>query len=166
MNDRNEVPNWHTDGIPLLYLSLITLLASFSWLLPNHNHPWTSFHSEAWISLIFGIVAIWIFLLSPSKIAIPGLALLFLATACLPLVQHLYGMIYSSGDAWLQSIYLAGFATTLILGHKWQVLAPGQACRFLFSAFIIAGVTSVAIVLLQINQYSGFWIVALINGRS
>lgn len=112
------------------------------------------------------IVAIWVLIRTPKKIAPPHLSLLFFAVACIPWLQHFGGMIYFGGVAWIQSLYLCGFALAILAGHQWQDDAPDQPLNFLFAAFLIGGLLSVGIVYLQLVQYPSIWINPLSAGRA
>lgn len=155
-----------SSGIPSRYIALLTPVLAFAWFLPNHQLPWTSFHADAWSGFIFCIVALWVFIRTPDKVALPNISLIFIATACIPWLQYLSGEIYSGGNAWIQSIYILGFATSIILGRQWQIDKAEQPLNFLFSAFIFGSLVSVAIEFLQIFQYSSIWVVQFAGGRA
>ena len=153
-------------GIPSRYVALLAPLLALSWLIPNHQLPWTAFHSDTWTGLILAIVAIWVLIRTPGKISLPNLSLLFFAVACIPWLQHFGGMIYFGGVAWIQSLYLVGFALVILIGQQWQNDAPEQPLNFLFAAFVIGGLISVAIIYLQLIQYPSIWINPLVGGRA
>ncbi len=153
-------------GIPSRYVALLVPLLALSWLLPNHQIPWTTFHSDIWTGLVIAVVAIWVLIRAPRKITLPYLSLLLFAVACIPWLQYLGGLIYFGGVAWIQSLYLGGFALAILIGHQWQNDAPDQPQNFLFTAFIVGGLVSVAIVYLQFIQYPSIWINPLAPGRA
>lgn len=153
-------------GIPSRYIALLAPLLALSWLIPNHQFPWTTFHSDIWMGLILAIVAIWVLIRTSGKINLPNLSLLFFGVACIPWLQHFGGMIYFGGVAWIQSLYLVGFALVILIGRQWQNDAPEQPLNFLFTAFVIGGLISVAIIYLQLIQYPSIWINPLAFGRA
>lgn len=148
------------------YTSLFCALLAIGWLLPNNLYPWTSFHMDAWVALVLLVVVLIVVLYSPEKIEVPGLALLFLLLSGVPWIQHFLGVIYSSGNAWINFLYLSGFAMAITVGYQWHKNAPGQALCFLFSAFLIAGMVSVVIEILQIAKYSSPWVVEFVGFRA
>ncbi len=63
----------------------------------------------------------------------------------IPMIQHVTGMVPVFGVAWMQSLYLLGFALALQTGATWEKLTKAQAADFVFLALGIGALVSCAI---------------------
>lgn len=126
---------------------------SLGWLIPNHYQPWPSFYLEAWVALLL--------LLGSARIALSGqynrealfeISLVSAGLICLPWIQHCFGLIPLAADAVISMIYLAGFTLAILLGGRWERLAPLTFPDALFAALLIAGLLSFV---LQLCQWTG-----------
>lgn len=150
--------------LPPVLMLLLSVLASLAWLLPNHNQPWTTFQSESWLAIILLLIAA-IVLLKSSRIELPLASVVAILMALLPWGQFLFGGIHSFGTAWVNSIYLLGFALAIVVGWNWERRSSGEAMDFLFSAITIAGVVSVALQICQLVRIDGLDIWVLNGGQ-
>lgn len=151
--------------LPAVLMLLLTFLTALAWLLPNHNQPWTTFQSESWLAIIFLIVACIVLLRQPVGIEMPTASVVAVLMALLPWGQFLLGGIHSFGTAWINSIYLLGFALAIIVGWNWERRSPGEAMDFLFLAITMAGVISVALQVCQFMRIDGLDIWVLNGGQ-
>jgi O-antigen ligase len=83
---------------------------------------------------------------------VPGLALLVLAVACIPVLQWIGGQIYYSGTVGMNSAYLLGFALVILMGARFEELRPNL---LLDALFLSIGTAAVITVWLQIYQWLG-----------
>lgn len=129
------------------------LFLTLGWLLPNHNLPWTTFHLDAWVALMIGLVAIAVFFRT-SEIETPWFRLTLLATCLvpIPLIQHYTGLVPLIGDAVLSTLYLAGFTLAMMLGSRWDSAEKGQPVDTLFLAIGMAALVSLGLQLYQLFQ--------------
>ncbi len=126
-----------------------TLLLSCCWLLPNNARPWSSFHSDAWAACILALISLVVFLRSEGVIRLQLAPLAVLAVSMFPLAQHVMGKLPFSGQAWISTAYLLGFALAIFTGQQWQRVSPLWMERMLFGAFIVAGTISVFLAMHQ-----------------
>lgn len=130
-------------------------LLSLCWLIPIHQIPWMSFHTDASVSLVL-LVPAWLLLANkntPVALGSLGVAAVF----CILSVwaQYVSGKIDSFGMAWIHSLYLAGFLVAVLTGRSWSKRTPYQCDDFLFYAVLIGGLLSVGVQLLQLFE-AGF----------
>lgn len=151
--------------MPPIVLALLALFLSFAWLVPNHTLPWTSFYPDAIAAAVLLVVAAWVLIRSPGRFELIGFGLFFMFLATVPWLQYATGVIFSSGTAWINSLYLLGFSLAIFAGWHWERATPGQCLDFLFLAISFAAVASVGIQLLQWLQFTADLFV-LDTGRS
>lgn len=126
---------------------------SLGWLIPNHYQPWPSFYLEAWIALFILLGSARIVLSHQcDREALFEITLVSAGLISLPLIQHCFGLIPLFADAVVSMIYLAGFTFALVLGSRWERLAPLVLPDALFAAFLVAGLLSFV---LQLCQWTG-----------
>lgn len=136
------------------------LMLSFCWLLPNNARPWSAFHSDAWAACILALTSLAVLLKSKDDIRIQLAPLVVLAASMLPLIQYGAGVLAFSGQAWISSAYLLGFALAILTGQQWQRLNPLWMERVLFCAFLFAGGISVFLAIhqwLQLGASAGLF---------
>lgn len=151
--------------LPSVLMLLLSVLTALAWLLPNHNQPWTTFQSESWSAILLLLVACIVLLKVPLRLELPLASVVALLMALLPWGQFLFGGIHSFGTAWINSIYLLGFALAIIVGWNWENHAPGEGMDFLFLAITIAGIISVALQVCQLVRIDGLDIWVLNGGQ-
>lgn len=126
-----------------------------AWLLPTHFIPWRAFHADLLMTLALLPAAFWIVLRTRQPLLLPASVVVALLTACIPLLQFAAGMIYFVGDAWIASAYLYGFALALLVGARFEQMAPGQLINALFAAIGAAALLSTGLILYQWLGLSG-----------
>lgn len=136
-----------------LWLFCAALGLSLSWLVPNHTPPWLGFHGDAASAVVFACLSWGILLRSRAAIGLNSLTIAVLICALIPWVQFVFGVIASSGVAWINSIYLAGFYLAIRAGERWETFTPNRGADFLFLAILLAAIVSVG---LQFYQWMGF----------
>nr|WP_315227949.1 Wzy polymerase domain-containing protein [uncultured Albidiferax sp.] len=151
----------------VLWTSMWSFAIAATWLLPNHYHPWATFHSDIWMAVMMGIAAAVIFLREPSKIQWHLMPIAVAALVPIPFIQHGTGLIIFSGEAWMSTVYLLGLLLTLILGARWESIHKGQATDALLASFCVASIISVGLQLYQFFGLDGLemWTASLAVGR-
>lgn len=140
--------------LPPVWRALWVMALALGWLLPNHHRPWLSFHTDAWIAavLLLGALALaWRTRGRPAWVwhALPLAVGLLVGV---PWLQYAVGQVHHAGTAWATSLYLWGFMLALLVGARWETVAPGQLIDALFLAIGIAAVLSVG---LQLREWLG-----------
>lgn len=137
-----------------LIIAVLALCLSLSWLIPVHQIPWMSFHSDALTALIL-LVSAWLVLLKKDvRFKLDALSLA--VTLCIINIwsQYLFGKIASFGVAWIYSLYLIGFLLAMLIGRAWQKHTPNQCSDFIFFSVLLGGLLSVCIQLCQLFEVS------------
>ena len=134
------------------------LLLAFGWLLPNHDLPWRSFHSEIWVALAFSLIMPWVIIKSPPRIYCGVFECAVLILAAIPFFQFLFGRIPYIGQAWICSSYLMGFFLAIFAGRIVELSRPGLLTDYLFLSIGIAAAFSVMLQLYQWLELDGFGI--------
>lgn len=132
-----------------------------AWLLPTHFIPWGGFHADLLMTLALLPAAFWIVLRKRGALPLNASVVVALIAACVPPLQYAAGIIYFSGDAWIASIYLFGFALALMIGARFEQIAPNQLINALFAAIGLAALVSTGIVLYQWLGISGLGLLTL-----
>lgn len=120
-----------------------------AWLLPNHYSPWATAYQE-FAAFFAGLLLLAVTLLM-REVRLPTAWLVFFLLPLIPLFQFVFGLIYFSGDAWLVSVYLFGFAIMLVVGYNVSLHKVDHDFLVILLAglFIFAAVLSVWIALRQ-----------------
>ena len=121
---------------------LWVLAISASWLLPTHLIPWRAFHADLMMAIALLPAALWVALRHAQPVTVPAIALVAFAVALVPLLQYAGGLLAYAGDAWIATAYLFAFALAMLVGVRFEQVAPGALWRALFAAFIVAGIVS------------------------
>jgi O-antigen ligase len=124
-----------------------------AFLLPNHYSPWLSFHQELGVSL--ALLPLLLAGCLRSTTTTPNVAIFATILSIVPIVQLVSGQLYFSGDAWINTLYLLGFAIAAHTG--WNCIdqakkandSPLTSFIFLWCGFLIAGILSVGLALHQ-----------------
>lgn len=153
-------------------MKLIFLAAAsfflLSWLLPNHYLPWLATYQD--VCAFFSVLLLSCALLKKESVCIPINTIFFLLLMCIPLLQYFLGVIYFSGEAVLNTIYVLGFTTAYVVGFNIAQLEKNEKNKiingFLF-IFLFAGIISVWVQLRQWLLFNGnIWTVDMApNGR-
>lgn len=132
------------------WLSVWSFFLAFGWVLPNHQRPWTAFHSDAWVALAFLLATASVFIRVREPLTWYRITVLAALLVFIPWLQYAFDLVPLAGDAWISSAYLFGFLFALLTGAHWEKATPGQVADGLFLAIGIAAVLSVG---LQLRQW-------------
>ena len=146
---------------------LIAFFLAITWLLPNHTLPWTTFHSDAWMAIVFigiGFVAC-IFPKGKSY----GYTINFVTLLIIPIpfIQQYIGLLPFLGQAVIGAAYVAGFLFAQIAGQRLQTWRAVWVGNIFFGAILSAAVVSVGMQLFQwfglssSSELTAIWIVAV-----
>lgn len=153
---------------PLLLL-LMAIMLSISWLLPNHQQPWTSFHSDFLTAIVLIIGCIFFVVLNnkniSAKLDMVSIGVIGFFLVCV--VQYLTGKIFSLGTLWINCLYILGLFIALVIGRWWHEANPQQILILLFASAFIGALLSVAIQIYQLFDFYflDIWIISNIKSR-
>lgn len=153
----------------LLYIcSIIFLLSSFSFLLPNHYDPWRTAYQDFLMFLVFIVIFLNIFI-NQKNILIDRKILGVFLFSIIPILQFLFGKIYFFGDALLASIYIFSFGCAILVGFNIrQYLDIEKILKFLCFILLFSAFISIYITLKQwlLLTNGGIWMAEVpIGGR-
>ena len=134
------------------WLFLWSLILAFGWVLPNHQRPWTAFHSDAWVALAFLVASASVFIRVREPLTWHRITVFAALLVCIPWLQYVLDLVPLAGNAWISSAYLLGFMFALLAGAQWEKFTPGQVTDGLFLAIGVAAILSVG---LQLRQWLG-----------
>lgn len=132
-------------ALPLLPL----IFMAMAWLNPIHNQPWLGFWSDSFAAIAFLLIFLKIAIRYKNNIELPKLGIVFLLVSLIPWVQLTFGQISHVGVAWVNFIYLFGFSLAFLTGWNWEKNEAGRGLDFIFSAVLLASVSSVGMQLKQ-----------------
>ena len=138
-----------SNQIPLAAL-LWSLLLSLGWLLPNHYAPWASFHSDAWIAILFLVAVLVLLKQVPDRVSLEGIDFVVAGAALIPVFHYFLGMIGFSSQVWISTLYILALLLALLLGRRWGNSNKNQAVDSLFLAIFVACMVSM---FLALNQW-------------
>lgn len=144
-------------------LAMVSL--ALSWLLPNHYFPWNSFYLES--AAAFAVLLITIsFGRHWFKVSVPSSVWFVAVAAAIPAVQWMTGLLHFSGDAWVSSLYVMGFAAAIAAGYVWGTLDGEKAAAGLAMTMLAgASLSSVLAIAQAIGiQLSGIYVMDAIPG--
>lgn len=134
------------------WLILWSFVLAFGWVLPNHQRPWTAFHSDAWVALAFLVASASVFIRVREPLTWHRITVFAALLVCIPWLQYVLDLVPLAGNAWISSAYLLGFMFALLAGAQWEKFTPGQVTDGLFLAIGVAAILSVG---LQLRQWLG-----------
>ncbi|QEW05941.1 PglL family O-oligosaccharyltransferase [Nitrincola iocasae] len=103
--------------ISVLIIVMAAIFFVISILLPNHYLPWLAAYQE--FSSFFYLILLLLFsVLFLKKLKITSVIVFFIVLSALPLIQHLFGIIFFIGDAWIVTAYLLFFAISVLVGFN------------------------------------------------
>lgn len=145
------------------HLLLAALALAVSWWLPNHHWPWADFYSDAWASLVLGLLAAAVLRKygNDGRVEWHLLPLLALACSAIVVVQHGLGLVESAGTAWISVLYLIAFTLAMVTGAVWERSKPGECAQFLFLAVLLGAIGSLLVQLqqwLRVDVGEAFWL--------
>ena len=141
-----------TKNLRFIGLSVFAVLLAIAWLLPNHYPPWGTFHTDAWLAAVL-LLLMGLRLLRSDTAAISSTVVLITALSLVPWAQFGLGILPLASDAFVNFLYLFGFAAAFFFGENWARLQPGQPAKFVLTAAAVASLVSVV---LQIYQWLGY----------
>ncbi|MBG6076767.1 PglL family O-oligosaccharyltransferase [Polaromonas sp. CG_9.11] len=146
------------------------ILFAFSWLLPVHFPPWSTFPADAWSAVLGSVAALILLFRSSSALNWHGLPCLAAGLIFLPWIQFFFGLLPFAGQAWISSAYLLGFLLALLIGARWELASPAQLAHGLFIAIGLAAMASVGLQLytwlgLSESGVMGIWSLGLTGSR-
>lgn len=148
----------------MLEIGAMTCLA-LAWLVPNHYPPWNSFYNET--ASAVGLLLLVIAIIRRSSIGIfPTSAIAILLVAAVPWAQLVFGLLRFSGDAWVASLYLCGFAIAIAAGNWWSAEDRRRHAEMLAWTMWLPALVSASIALcqgLQVNAM-GIWTLDAVPG--
>lgn len=143
------MPLRHTDFIYASWLVAGAFLLSLPWLIPNHQIPWTAFHSDALAGIAWAIIStVVIFRLKP-EIQTCQITLTAIAVLIVIGLQYATGIIYFSGSALLSALYVCGFYLVYVVARQAERVWPGTLLDLVFMAIAFASLVSVGLQLTQ-----------------
>jgi len=136
-------------------LVVFAALAVVPWLLPVHQAPWPTFHSEAAMAAAFLVPAAWLVMSrsGPWPVGMPEACLL--ALAGVPLLQAAAGMYVHPAEASLVGACLVAFAMAVILGRRAQEAVPFALADGLFVSVTLAALMSAGLAAYQWLELDG-----------
>ena len=157
----------------IVFAGLALLLA---WLVPDHRRPWPAFYADLLAFVALLLLATALFVLSkprltdksgkPSKSRVPWPFLVLAATACIPLLQYAFGIIYFRGDAMMAFCFLWGLAAAYLAGYQLGEWNAFKAAECLAALFLTGGLVSFLLAIFQwlgVNPI-GIWLIDLKPG--
>lgn len=136
--------------IRLKWLPLFAFAAFLlSWMLPNHNYPWSTAYQE--FASFFACLLLLLVIVLTRPLRLPLALAGFFLLPLIPLLQKYFGLIYFAGDAWVAAFYLCGFALMLVTGYNLALKSTSQQfiTGLLANLFIVGAVLSLWIGLRQ-----------------
>jgi Virulence factor membrane-bound polymerase, C-terminal len=134
--------------------ALAALALALSWLIPNHHQPWLTFHSQAWIAIWTLCASLWLMLGGGTTTPWPRVSVLLVVLAFVPWLQFHFGLIPTSGLAWVTSSYLMAMSLSVVLGKSAQLYKPNRLLKVVLAGIAIASILSV---FLQLVQWLGLY---------
>lgn len=134
-----------------LLLVAMGVLLSASWLAPNHETPWLSFHLEV-LAALAGLVLVLLALIDRNLTGrhISSGSIWLFAIAVIPILQWGLGRIEYRGDALLASAYLAALGLTVWAGFSAQGNRRENLCHAVAISMAVSSMASSGIALYQI----------------
>lgn len=143
------------------WLTIWACVLAVGWLLPNHYRPWLSFHTDAWVALIFSLASLAVILRVRGPMMWHHITVLVALLPCIVWAQYAFGLVPMIGNAWISTVYLLGFLLALLTGARWEANNPGQFVDGLFLAIGAAAVLSVGLQLYVWLQLDGLGLWAM-----
>jgi hypothetical protein len=132
-------------------LVFLGLLSIFSWLMPNHYLPWTTFHSDFVMSVAYGIPGlVFFFVCRQVKFEFKSVHFLAIILCLACLVSRILGWVPYWTQTALPAIYFFGFFLAICLG---QILAEKYRNSIGLVVFVPPLIASVVSVGLQLAQW-------------
>ncbi|MBE0474930.1 O-antigen ligase family protein [Rhodoferax sp.] len=127
----------------------LAIVLSLPWLIPVHTEPLPTLYSEVAAGLAVVPLALWVLIMARGRLALDVLSLGFALAALIPLMQAMGGLFLFPAEAPVISLYLVGFALTVMVARRTEEDAPGRVPDALFAGLVIAALASTAFALAQ-----------------
>lgn len=130
---------------------MAALLALLAWCVPNHQLPWSSFHSDLVMAAAFAVGCLWaLWHLRGTEIRLPYFVGIVALIPLIPLLQFLTGRLVFAGDFWMVLLYTWGFAIAIVTGYRLAVAEQAEAMFEVVAwTFLGAGIVSVGLAIYQ-----------------
>lgn len=132
---------------------LLPVVLAMGWLLPNHYHPWTTFHTDAWVAGALLSVGLWRMAVTTGRFGISRATLFLACLALVPWLQHWFGILPLLTPALMGFLYLFGFAAAFAVAEHWAQSKPGEPAALILLAACLSSIVSVG---LQFYQWFGY----------
>lgn len=130
------------------------LLMGMSWLISIKAPPWSNLYQEAWAALSIALVlGVLLYRSKPAAFQFSWASTLCLGLLFIPAIQYAFGLILWSGDAVIQTTYLAGLLMAITATQQLDQRAQHTLLTAMALSLVLA---SCASVLFQWFQLSGF----------
>ncbi|CAM8647146.1 O-antigen ligase-related [Comamonadaceae bacterium] len=126
-------------------------MLAIAWLMPNHQLPWTTFHSDLTTAVslsLFSLALLPIF--KKKEISVTELHVLLFVLIILSVLYKLMGVTRYWTQVILPAIYILGFLLAVCVGQVVREKADSVYKAFIFIPPLIAAVVSVG---LQLSQW-------------
>lgn len=153
--------------INLYILSIIFIISSSVYLLPNHHQPWSTAYQDFLTYMVFLILILKI-TINYKIILIDWKIALFFLMSFIPLIQYIFGKIFFFGDALIAFIYIFSFGCIMCVGYNFSKnIKIEKIMLFMCSIFIFASFISIYFILSQWLLISdiNYWIEQVDIGR-
>lgn len=128
-------------------------LLAVSWLIPNHQLPWTAFHHELVVAIALGVMLALLGWQGRQGLRIPLFGAVLLLLAAVPWLQFAAGLLPKAGTAFISSAYIAALALAVTMGFSARSSAAERLMEILSAALIIAALANLPIQLAQWFQW-------------
>lgn len=148
--------------------AMLAVGLSLPWLMPIHSRPWTGFHADVLMALVFLSAMAIVTAAARGRWVLPSSSVVLLGFSTIPFLQYAGGLIFFAADALMPGLYLLGFALAIALGARAETRWPGRLAPAVFASFAVAAVVSFAIALNQwlgIDQWGAFTLAGTAGGR-
>ncbi len=133
----------------MLWPPLVAIALAISWILPNHHRPWRGFHQDAWIMLCLLCLGLWVLWKSKTIHAWSMSTALVVGCAAIPLFQWQSGLIATSGQAIVSSVYILACGIAIVLAQQAKQSHGNLVVNCMFAGIAIASVINVTFQLAQ-----------------
>jgi O-antigen ligase len=129
--------------IPASTLWLSAAMWAAAWLVPIHELPWTAFHADLLCAAALALLSVGLLRHGDSRVHVPHAATAVALLTLVPGAQAIGGLVLFSGDAWMASLYLLGFAIAIVCGHVIARQGVDLSAPLAFSLAAVGGLSAV-----------------------
>lgn len=148
----------HIANLPL-WTPFASVALAAAWLLPNAHPPWVAFQKDAYLALVLLAVCFPLIVRAWRLRVASGwdwMSVYLMGLSLLVAVHWAAGKVEFMGQAFVGVVFFLAAGFAVYIGRLWTALATGHVERFLFSAFVIAGIASAGVIYgqwLQIDMH-------------